>query len=75
MPQKERPAGMAAASEELAEIATLIYDGKANEALQVARDLARKVGRGTFVVFASGCIFAARMDEAMEKKLGRPTGK
>ncbi len=75
MPQKERPLGMAAASEELAEIAILIYEGKANEALQLARDLNRKAKQGTFVLFATAALFAARMDATVEKKLGRPTGK
>lgn len=75
MSGKQIGAGLEAASKELAEIAVLIYDGKANEALQLARDLNRKLRQGTFVLFATAALFAARIDAIVEKKLGRPTGK
>jgi hypothetical protein len=75
MSNKPTQTGLEAASEELAEIATLIYEGKANEALQAARDLNCKLGQGTFVLFATAALFAARIDAIVEKKLGRPTGK
>jgi hypothetical protein len=75
MSEKPTRPGLEAASEELAQVATMIYEGFANEALQMARDLNRKLGQGTFVLFATAALFAARIDAIIEKKLGRPTGK
>lgn len=75
MAKKAKQIGLETASEELTEIATLIYEGMANVALQLCRDLSRKTGQRTFVLFGTAALLAARIDAIIEKKMGRPTGK